>query len=1248
MTGPAQQELRERFYLSVAETLTLLHTAPGYDRRQAMHAVAGTLAASMDLPLVWIGRSEAPGAAPETIAAAGPARAYVDSLRLSADEADPHGRGPVAIVIRHGGARVTRVDAPEFAPWREAARSFGFGSCIVAAADTRDGGKLTLAAYARQDGPVLGEDLLDWARRLANELARFWDDQALLERELRLHRYRNAQRTIQRALLEQPDPQAVYSTLAQALVEIAGAAAVDVYIDDGGALLRRTALAGPMAEAMRLLPVPPRHSAGPKPFTPTLAFMQGRSVVRTCPAANAQMSGAWRNEPLSRMGAVGCWPLFATRGSAPGLGMEPTGVFVVVTLEPDAFDAELCRLLDEVADAAGLALAQHQQRHALRQEQERQTYLALHDALTGLPNRRALDHHLEGVLARAQAGGRLAAVGLLDLDDMKSINDHHGHAGGDRILREVALRLRDALRPDDYVARLGGDEFVLVFEDLVQEADLDALLDRVWHALREPLLIDGVSLQLSASLGIALFPTHAGASGEQLLRHADQAMYGAKLHKRQRLRWWSLLQPDGMADMPMLPDERVLAPYGEAAAELLRPCHETLQARLSAMMESLQLELTAPAGVARLLSLLPPERQDALRARLSRHLLVLLDPELDAATHQARAMRAGRFFAACGIEEVWLLEAIERVRDLFIDTLGFYASRDRRPLGLVLQRLGLAQQWQLESMRELQRQRVALLARINALAWSADGYAELIQGLVELLVTHPEISSCAVGRPDTDGQLTYEAVAGEAFAEYLHALARGETSSIRVGVHSPEGAGPSGRAWRTASIQHCAHYQTDPAMAAWRGMAAKLHILSSIAVPLCPLPRTPAAVLTIYSSYAGGFQSEDQRAFIEQIKTVLDLALARLAPPKQGDALLPFFVRERWRSMIATQALQMHYQPVVRLADGRVGELEALARLREDDGTWLMPARFLPVLDEDDLIRLFHHGLQQALACRQALERRGHRLDISVNAPADALQDARYAEVAGAALAASQCPPAALLLEILESPITEYSAAPPMGGMQALKALGCRLVEDDLGAGYSSLIRLRQWPFDRIKIDQAIVSQVADQPLHTLRFIRQLIRLGHDLALEVVVEGLETRGQIEAAMILGADLGQGYALAQPMPMARLEDWLGQFRWHADASRPQTALGVLAAALLWEEQLVVMPADPAFWLRHAQSPGIASDYLRQHERVPAELLESLQAMHAASVAGPRAAAYRQARDRFTALLIAHVQAEERSSQGVVAA
>ncbi|MBU6249457.1 MAG: EAL domain-containing protein, partial [Xanthomonadaceae bacterium] len=601
--------------------------------------------------------------------------------------------------------------------------------------------------------------------------------------------------------------------------------------------------------------------------------------------------------------------------------------------------------------------------------------------------------------------------------------------------------------------------------------------------------------------------------------------------------------------------------------------------------------------------------------------------------------------ASAGLEEVWLLEGVERLRDLIAQRLGSLSVGDRRPIGIVLQRLGLERQWQLESMREVQRERVALLARLNALAWSADGYLELIQGMVDALAAHSEIASCAVGRPDHSGQLTYEAVGGEAFAQYLRDLARGEAAPIRVNADSPHGVGPSGRAWRTGQVQRCLHYGTDPSMASWRDRALAIGIVSSVAIPLCPSPPGTSAVLTIYSPYAGGLQSEDQQAFVDQLKTLLDLALARLVPPRPGTELLPFIVRERWRASIATSALQVHYQPVVRLSDGRVTELEALARLQDLDGALLLPARFLPALGDDDLVVLFRHVLAQATHQRESLLRLGHALDVSVNAPAAALEDPRYAEAAAAVLAEGRCPVDSLLLEILESPMgTDPGSASSMAGMSALKALGVRLVEDDLGAGYSSLIRLRQWPFDRVKIDQAIVMQVADDPLRTLRFIRQLVRLGHDLGLEVVIEGLETPGLIEAAFWLGADMGQGYALARPMAPGGLPGWLDGFRCTWDATRPATALGALAGALLWEEQLLALPSAPEFWRRHAEGPcatgGYLADAMVGHAGLQA-VHAAHEAMHEAAKDGPHDPMYRRHRERFLHLLIEQVRVEEQS-------
>lgn len=1233
----ARAELRERFYLSVAKTLALLHATQGLDRRQTIVNIADILASTMELPLVWIGRRGPENTELEIVAAAGSDASYATSLRLSSDPATPGGRGPVAIALREERPLVMPIDAPEFLPWREAARQHGFGACIVAASRTRDDGQLVLAAYSKADGPSLSEELLDWAQRLVSELARCWDHQVLLERTARMSRYRDAQRTIQRSLLEQPDPDAVYRTLASSLADIAGAAAVDVFAaDSGDEMLRRVALVGPIADIVLGLPPPLRYQEGSVILAPTQAFMSATPVVRRNPGSTPQVEGLWRPELLQHVGAVGCWPLFGAPVDDSDAARLPTGVFVVLTVEPDAFDEELCRLLNEVADAAGLALRQHAQRHAMRQEQERQTYLALHDALTDLPNRRALDQHLERALAASQQRGRRLAVGMLDLDDLKPINDRHGHAVGDRILIEVAARLRQPLRADDYVARVGGDEFVLVFDDLHGEADLDDMLERVGASLQRPMTVGDETFVVGASLGTAMTSSEAPASGEQLLRRADQAMYRVKATKQQRSLWWMKALPDTAAKSDAAPD-LVNAPYGEQATLLLTACRDAWESKLPAVVESFHAGLMQHEGIARLLGVLPAAELAVVQGHVLQHLRTLLNGGMDQATHRKRAIRSGLFHAACGLEEVWLLEAVEQMRDILAIQLS--GAGDRRALAVVLQRLGNERQWQMESIREMQRLRVALLARLNALAWSAEGYLDLIQGVVDILVSHEEIIACSVSRPDSSGELTYEAVAGEAFASYLRALTAGNALPICVTAGSEQGQGPSGRAWRTASIHRCEHYGSDPLVAGWRDIALSLKVVSNVAIPLCPSPSNPVVLLTLYSPYAGGLQGEDQQAFLGQIKTVLDLALARLSPPREGAELLPFFVRERWRAGVATEALQMHYQPLVALASGRVTELEALARVHDVDDVLLTPARFLPALSADDLVVLFHQGLGQALACRESLREAGYVLDMSVNAPAAALQDSRYAAAVAAGLAKSGCPSQALLIEILESPVgTEHAALLEEPGMQSLTALGVRLVEDDLGAGYSSLIRLRQWPFDRIKIDQAIVAQAREDPLGTLRFIRQLIRIGHDLQLEVVVEGLESPGMIEAASILGADFGQGYALARPMPAEALPAWLAKYQQIGPETLPRNGLGVLAGELRWEEQFIALPAEPAFWATHADKDGGPGNYLKDRP-VHAPLAASHQAMHAAAAAGPADPTYLRERESFLSLLVDQVRSEE---------
>ncbi|MEW6695634.1 putative signaling protein [Tepidimonas thermarum] len=153
---------------------------------------------------------------------------------------------------------------------------------------------------------------------------------------------------------------------------------------------------------------------------------------------------------------------------------------------------------------------------------------ATHDPLTGLYNRAQLLEVLRLACQQAQRGGRPGAVLLVDLDDFKAINDGHGHATGDRLLIEVARRLRSTVRAMDVVARLGGDEFVIVLPEVAGADAALAVGEKLLHALAQPYQLDALALGgMGASAGVAVFP-HDACAPDDLLRFADVAMYAAK------------------------------------------------------------------------------------------------------------------------------------------------------------------------------------------------------------------------------------------------------------------------------------------------------------------------------------------------------------------------------------------------------------------------------------------------------------------------------------------------------------------------------------------------------------------------------------------------------------------------------------------------------------------------------------------------------------------------------------------------
>jgi diguanylate cyclase (GGDEF)-like protein len=165
-------------------------------------------------------------------------------------------------------------------------------------------------------------------------------------------------------------------------------------------------------------------------------------------------------------------------------------------------------------------------------------YLANHDPLTNLPNRRLLLDRIHVGLALARRSGRMLGVVLLDLDDFKHVNDSLGHLAGDRLLQAVAQRLRSSIRESDTLARIGGDEFALVLPDVGSEEDATVFVEKLHAVLQDPFLVDGNELYMTASIGISLHPKDA-KDVPALLSYADAAMYRSKQAGQDTWRFYS-------------------------------------------------------------------------------------------------------------------------------------------------------------------------------------------------------------------------------------------------------------------------------------------------------------------------------------------------------------------------------------------------------------------------------------------------------------------------------------------------------------------------------------------------------------------------------------------------------------------------------------------------------------------------------------------------------------------------------------
>lgn len=183
----------------------------------------------------------------------------------------------------------------------------------------------------------------------------------------------------------------------------------------------------------------------------------------------------------------------------------------------------------------------------LKKRQEQQVWhQANYDALTDLPNRVLLNDRLQQAIAQAARRNGQAGLLYIDLDRFKPVNDTYGHHAGDELLRQVARRIGNCIRDEDTVARIGGDEFLVLLPTLTQREAALKVAEKVLDSLCQPFRLEQATVEIAASIGIALYPEH-GLSAETLLEHGDAAMYRAKADGRRTVRLFSPTAPGGDA-----------------------------------------------------------------------------------------------------------------------------------------------------------------------------------------------------------------------------------------------------------------------------------------------------------------------------------------------------------------------------------------------------------------------------------------------------------------------------------------------------------------------------------------------------------------------------------------------------------------------------------------------------------------------------------------------------------------------------
>jgi diguanylate cyclase (GGDEF)-like protein len=514
------------FYSALHEINHLIARHPSPD--SLYHDVCRIAVLYGSLDLAWIALIDKESGEVRIKNAFGPAKQYIDSLPLSTDPAKPLGNGPAGKSLREGRVIITEIDTdPDFAPWRGRAFQFNLHSS-ASFPFKRSGNTEGLMGVYSRDPRYFSPPVIALLSRLAEDMEFSLSTYDLSRHIEKLQRNLRSLLKITEEIAQRPDPGALFQRIVGMIVDhIGGAFAAIVEVRPEGRILL-SAYAGALLNMGEALPE-----------SVDMGKPEGFGIVaRTIRLARPLVVDNFSTDPsfLPWRKKLKEQSIVSGAGFPLKVDSEVVGVLVIGSSETGFFSEDIADLFENMAENISFAIKDSKRKKQLE-------YLSLFDELTTLPNRASFRESLNRSFNVARMNSDVFAVGIIDIDNFKEINDSLGHLAGDQILREIGARFRSIVSSEHILARIGGDEFGVILRNKVASPDLLDYWTALSETLKEPVRVSGSeegSFFVTTSMGFSIFSGEI-QSPDDLLKQADQALYSAKDSGRNT---WGIYTPE--------------------------------------------------------------------------------------------------------------------------------------------------------------------------------------------------------------------------------------------------------------------------------------------------------------------------------------------------------------------------------------------------------------------------------------------------------------------------------------------------------------------------------------------------------------------------------------------------------------------------------------------------------------------------------------------------------------------------------